>query len=90
MPSDGEISNSGGGKIVDDNYHRSFEGKCPPKKRVTKVLIRSHTNNPVKPSEKVISDWDDVFEDSYSSPIRMVGDDEDLVGNGTDPFVFGN
>ena len=31
MPSDGEGSASGGGKIVDDNYHLSFDGKCPKK-----------------------------------------------------------
>ena len=62
----------------------------PKKTRVTKVLIRSHKNNPVKPSEKDISDWDDAFEDSYPSPIVMVGDDEDLFGNGTNSFAFGN
>jgi hypothetical protein len=39
MPSDGEGNASGGGKIVDDNYHLSFDGKCPKKTRVTKVLI---------------------------------------------------
>ena len=31
MPSDGKISASGGGKIVDDNYHLSLDGKCPKK-----------------------------------------------------------
>jgi Zn-finger protein len=90
MPSDGEISDSGGGKIVDDNYHLSLGGRCPKKTRVTKVLIRSHKNNPAKPSEKDISDWDEAFEDAYPSPIGMVGDDEDLFENGTNPFAFGN
>jgi hypothetical protein len=31
MPSDGETIASGGGKIVDDNYHLSLDGKCPKK-----------------------------------------------------------
>jgi hypothetical protein len=59
---------------------------------VTKVLIQSHKCNPIKkPLEKDISDWDDAFEDSYPSPIGMVGDDdEDLFGNGTNLFAFGN
>jgi hypothetical protein len=89
MPSDGEISASGGGKIVEDNYHLSFDGKCPKKTKVTKVLMGSHKSNPVrKPSEKDISDWD-MFEDSYPSPNQMVGDDEYLFENGTNPFAFG-
>ncbi len=63
----------------------------PKKTRVTKVLIGSHKSNPVrKPSKKDISDWDDTFEDSYPSPIGMLGDDEDLFGNGTNLFAFGN
>jgi hypothetical protein len=41
-----------------------------------------------KPSEKDISDWD-MFEDSYPSPNQMVGDDEYLFENGTNPFAFG-
>jgi hypothetical protein len=66
-------------------------GNCPKKPRVTKVPIQSHKGNPVKPSEKDISDWDDVFKDVYPSPLGMVcEDDEDLYGNGTNPFVFGN
>lgn len=91
MPSDGKISANGGGKIVDDNYHLSLDGKCPQKTKVTEVLIGSHKGNPIrKPSEKDIFDWDDAFEDSYPSPIGMVGDDEDLFGNGTNQFAFGN
>ena len=63
----------------------------PKKTRVTKVLIGSHKSNPVrKPSKKDISDWDEAFEDAYPSPIGMVGDDEDLFENGTNPFAFGN
>jgi hypothetical protein len=92
MPSNGKASASGGGRIVDDTYHLSLDaGKCPKKPRVTKVPIQSHKGNPVKPSEKDISDWDDVFKDVYPSPLGMVcEDDEDLYGNGTNPFVFGN
>jgi hypothetical protein len=41
-----------------------------------------------KPSEKDISDWD-MFENSYPSPNQMVGDDEYLFENGTNPFAFG-